>query len=70
MYRGRDDGAITDVLLSLKHYVHDIASKKEDTLEFVSSEAARWHTYKMNYDINSIATARNCPSRLAFGFTS
>ena len=37
---GRDDETI-HVIASLKHYVHDIASEKEDTLEFVSSVGDR-----------------------------
>ena len=40
VYWGRDDETI-HVIASLKHYVHDIASEKEDTLEFVSSVGDR-----------------------------
>ena len=40
MYWGRDDKTI-HVIASRKHYVHDIASEKEDTLEFVSSVGDR-----------------------------
>jgi hypothetical protein len=40
VYWGREDETI-HVIASLKHYVHDIASEKEDTLEFVSSVGDR-----------------------------
>ena len=40
VYWGRHDETI-NVIASLKHYVHDIASEKEDTLEFVSSVGDR-----------------------------
>ena len=40
VYWGRDDETI-HVIASLKHYVHDIASAKEATLEFVSSVGDR-----------------------------
>jgi hypothetical protein len=36
VYWGRDDYMI-HVIVSLRHYVHKIASANEDTLEFVSS---------------------------------
>jgi hypothetical protein len=36
VYRGREDNTI-HAIASLRHYVHQIASPNEDTLEFVSS---------------------------------
>ena len=40
VYWGRDDDAI-HVITRLTHYVHEIASANEDTLEFVSSAGDR-----------------------------
>ena len=40
VYWGRDDDTI-HVIASLRHYVHNIASENEDTLEFVSSVGDR-----------------------------
>ena len=40
VYWGRDDDAI-HVIAHLTHYVHKIASEKEDMLEFVSSAGDR-----------------------------
>ena len=40
VYWGRDDDTI-HVITAFRHYVHKIASDKEDTLEFVSSVGDR-----------------------------
>ena len=40
VYWGRDNDTI-HVITSFRHYVHKIASDKEDTLEFVSSVGDR-----------------------------
>jgi hypothetical protein len=40
VYWGRDDDTV-HAITSFRHYVHKIASDKEDTLEFVSSVGDR-----------------------------